>query len=741
MRDHNVGLRYGIIVGGIMCIGAMLAASPISAADQDLSAENALDEIIVTAQKREERLQDVPMSLTALSADTLVDRNQVQLESYVRDVPGFSFSDQGNGQTTLTLRGISTGGLTNSTVGITVDDVPFGSGTALTYGSQTSLDLDPAVLSQVEVLRGPQGTLYGAASLGGLLKYVTKDPSLTKLAGRIQVGLNKVADGEGAGNSFRGSLEVPLVGDVLGVSLSGFSRRDPGYVDDPEQGRKDVNDRRVSGGRVAALWKISDVVSLKVSGLLQDSRGDGTSTIDTLGDLAITNGLTQNDLRGTGGFRVKSQLYSANLTTRWDRLSFTSITAYNRHDYYSLLQFPRFYGLAESIFGVRGSGIIDDFSTRKFSQEVRLASTGEKLDWLIGLFYTDERTESVQTIPVLDPANGNAVGSLLVSDFPLHLKESAVFADLTYHFTDRFNVQVGGRFSHNKQTYDETDTGLLIGVDPFVLPTETSKDDAFTFLVTPQYKVSEDLMWYARAASGYRVGGPNPSAELFGLPPTFKADKTLNFEAGVKGSLFDRVLIYDLAAYFIDWRDIQLSQRDEATQFSYFSNAGKARSQGLELSIQSRRVHGFSGGVSLSFNDAKLKRDLPAGAYGLSGDRLPYSARFTASLTADQEFTLSERFTGFVGASVNYTGSRFDQFPATPPPANLRAELPSFTAADVRVGVRDDHWTVQAYANNVGNKRGILSASGIGRTSGLNDPYGIRIIRPRSTGINVIYAF
>ncbi|MFO1467915.1 MAG: TonB-dependent receptor [Steroidobacteraceae bacterium] len=655
----------------------------------------------------------MPMSLTALSADSLVDRNQVQLENYVREVPGFSFSDQGNGQTSLTLRGISTGGLTNSTVGITVDDVPFGSGTALTYGSQTSLDLDPAVLSQIEVLRGPQGTLYGAASLGGLLKYVTRDPSLTEFKGRVQAGLSKVADGDGTGDSFRGSVEFPLVNDVLGVSLSGFSRRDPGYVDDPAQGRKDVNTRRVSGGRVAALWKISDVVSLRLSGLLQDSRSDGTSVIDTLGDLAITNGLTHDDLRGTGGYRVKSQLYAANLTARWDRLSFTSITAYNKHSYYSLLQFPRFYGLAESIFGVPGSSIIDDFSTKKFSQEFRLASTGDKLDWLIGLFYTDEKTQSFQSIPVLNPANGNTVGSLLVSDFPLRLKESAVFADLTYHFTDRFNVQVGGRFSHNKQTYDETDTGLLIGADPFVLPTETSKDDAFTFLVTPQYKVSEDLMWYARAASGYRVGGPNPSAELFGLPPTFKADKTLNFEVGVKGSLFERALSYDLAAYFIDWRDIQLSQRDAATQFSYFSNAGKARSQGLELSIQSRRVHGFSGGVSLSFNDAKLKKDLPAGAYGLSGDRLPYSARFTASVTGDQEFALSERFTGFVGASIDYTGSRFDQFPSTPPPVNLRAELPSYTVADLRAGVRDDHWTVQAYVNNVGNKRGIISAGGI----------------------------
>lgn len=741
MRDHKIGFRSSMIMSGIMGMASMFAANVASAADKESSADVALDEIIVTAQKREERLQDVPMSLTALSADTLVDRNQVQLESYVRDVPGFSFSDEGNGQTTLTLRGISTGGLTNSTVGITVDDVPFGSGTALTYGSQTSLDLDPAVLSQIEVLRGPQGTLYGAASLGGLLKYVTKDPSLTEFKGRIQAGLNKVADGDGTGNSFRGSVEFPLVKDVLGVSLSGFIRRDPGYIDDPAQGRKDVNTRRVSGGRVAVLWKISDVVSLKLSGLLQDSRSDGTSVIDTLGDLVITNGLTHDDLRGTGGYRVKSQLYSANLAARWSRLSFTSISAYGKHSYYSLLQFPAFFGLADSIFGVPGSGIINDFTTEKFSQEFRLASTGDKLDWLIGLFYTDEKTQSVQSVPVLDPANGNAVGSLLVADFPLRLKESAVFADLTYHFTDRFNMQVGGRFSHNKQTYDETDIGLLIGTDPFVLPTETSKDDAFTFLVTPQYKVSDDLMLYARAASGYRVGGPNPSADLFGLPTTFKADKTLNFEVGVKGSLFARALSYDLAAYFIDWRDIQLSQRDPVTQFAYFSNAGKARSQGLELSVQSRRVHGFSGGVSLSFNDAKLQKDLPAGAYGLSGDRLPYSARFTASLTVDQEFALSERFAGFVGASVNYTGSRFDQFPATPPPVNLRAELPGFAAADVRAGIRDDHWTVQAYVNNLTNKRGILSASGIGRTAGLADPWGIIVIRPRSTGLNVVYSF
>ena len=168
MRDQRIGLRLGMSIGGITGMVAILAASSVLAANRDPNADRTLDEIIVTAQKREERLQDVPMSLTALSADSLVQRNQVQLESYVRDVPGFSFSDRGNGQTSLILRGISTGAGTNSTVGIAVDDVPFGSGTALTYGSQTALDLDPAVLSQIEALRGPQGTLYGAASLARL---------------------------------------------------------------------------------------------------------------------------------------------------------------------------------------------------------------------------------------------------------------------------------------------------------------------------------------------------------------------------------------------------------------------------------------------------------------------------------------------------------------------------------------------------------------------------------------------
>ena len=741
MNNWKSVQRRTVLLGSALGTLSLLNMNAIAAADSASSSDRTLDEIIVTAQKREERLQDVPMSLTALSADSLIQRNQVQLENYVREVPGFSFSDQGNGQTSLTLRGISTGGLTNSTVGITVDDVPFGSGTALTYGSQTSLDLDPAVLSQIEVLRGPQGTLYGAASLGGLVKYVTKDPSLTQFSGRVQAGLNKVTDGDGTGNSFRGMVEFPVVANTLGLSLSAFTRRDAGFVDDPGQGRKDVNTRKVSGGRVAALWKISDVVSLRLGGLIQDSRTDGTSGINTLGDLVINNGLTHNELRGTGAYSIKSQLYSANLTAKWEHISFTSISAYNKQAYASILQFPRFYGLAESIFGVRGSAITDDFSTRKFSQEFRLASSGERLDWLLGLFYTDEKTHSMQTLPVLDPANGIPVGSLLVSDFPLHLKESAVFADVTYHFTDRFNVQVGGRYSHNKQTYDETDSGILIGADPFTLPTETSKDNAFTFLVTPQFKFSDDLMLYARAASGYRVGGPNPSADLFGLPATFKADKTLNFEVGVKGSLFDRALSYDAAAYFIDWRDIQLSQRDAATQFAYFSNAGKARSQGLELSVQTRPINGFRMTVALSFNDAKLKKDLPDGAYGLSGDRLPYSARFTGSVSADQEFALNARFTGFLGASVDYTGSRFDQFAATPPPANRRLELPAFTVVDLRAGFRDEHWTAQLYANNVGNKHGLLSAGSVGRTSQLTDPMSVNIVRPRTVGVSATYSF
>jgi outer membrane receptor protein involved in Fe transport len=724
---HLIGLAFATLASFV---------SQVTQAADATSDQAALQEVVVTAQKREERLQDVPVAVTAISADTLLSQNMDTLQDYVRAVPGFSLDNQGNGQTTLVLRGISTGGLTNATVGVTVDDVPFGSTLAVTYGALTPPDLDPTNLARIEVLRGPQGTLYGAATLGGLLKYVTSDPSLTDVRGHVSAGADTVSDGS-TGYAFRGAVDLPAIPNVLGFSLSALDRRDAGFIDDPTLGLKDVNSVTTTGGRAAMLWKPSDAVSLKIQALLQEINAGGVNSIDTNGLLSLSGGLNQDRLISTGPYNLKTQLYSANLSANFGSLTLTSISGYNINEYNSIGDFPNFYGLADMVFGVNGSGVTNAFRNKKFSEELRLAS-GQKgtFEWLIGAFYSHDDTSSVQTVPAIDPNTGATAGELLVSDFPDVLTEVAGFGDLTIHFTDSFNIQFGARESQMRQTYNETDSGALIG-GTVVQPTSHTKDNAFTYLIAPQYKFSPDLMAYARVASGYRPGGPNPSAAALNLPPTFGPDKTTNYELGLKGEFLDHRVAWDLAGYYINWTDVQIQQTDPTTDFAYFTNAGKATSDGAELSIQARPTEGLTLTATMAYNDATLSEALPPGAYGPKGADLPFTSHFTASLSANQNFHLTNDLTGFVGLSAYYVGSRFGNFPSAPPPTAVRPEFPRYALLNLRTGVQTGRWTVTVYADNVTNKLEIISAAARTFNQAADAPWTGVVLTPRTVGLTL----
>ena len=208
-------------------------------------------DIVVTAQKRVERLQDVPAAVSVVNTTALTESNQSRLRDFAASVPGFQASPSpgGGGQQTLVIRGITSGTIQNPTVGIMIDEVPFG---AATY--DFSPEVDPADLQRIEVLRGPQGTLYGASSLGGLVKFVTVEPSTTDVSGKVEAGVNGVAHGSGVGYALRGAVNLP-VSDTLAIRISGFTHKDPGYIDNPTLKLTDVNDFYASGGRVSALFK------------------------------------------------------------------------------------------------------------------------------------------------------------------------------------------------------------------------------------------------------------------------------------------------------------------------------------------------------------------------------------------------------------------------------------------------------------------------------------------------------
>jgi iron complex outermembrane recepter protein len=707
-----------------------------------------LQEVIVTAEKRSERLQDVPVPVTAISAESLVDTNQVRLQDYYTSIPGLTISPFVESAQFLSIRGITTGGFTNPTVGIVVDDMPYGSSTFI-GGGDILPDIDPGDLARVEVLRGPQGTLYGASSMGGLIKFVTVDPSATSLSGRVQAGLTGIHNGDGLGYNVRGSGNIPI-SDTLALRLSGFVREDPGYINDPILRLDGVNKDSVYGGHLAALWKPSQNFSLKLSALYQDSRGDGSSDIDVLPALY---GLQQSYIRNAGGYDRRIQAYSATVNSKLGFADLTAITGYSVNKIADSFDLSSVLGgIAENGiqgdfpgFGVDGVPVYNEISTEKFTQEIRLdIPLGDRVDWLLGGFYTHETSTLNQQLLAVDPLSGFVAGGLEYTLNPTRFREIAGFTDVTFHFTDSFDIQLGGRESFLRQEYvGSSSVGPLAGsATVLIQPEEDNSGSAFTYLVTPEYKFSPNLMVYARLASGYRAGGSNCAHTCTGIavgePIAYSPDKTENYEIGTKGSFFDHLLTLDASVYYIDWKDIQLALVGKLGG-GYNANGGKAKSQGVELSATVQPYSGLTLAGWVVLSDAQLTQNLPSNSqvFGAAGDPLPYSSRFSANFSVDQQFPIYGKLSGFVGGTVSYVGYRNSVFQALQPVGTPQRQIfPAYAKTDLRAGFNFGSWTLTLSGLNLTDRRGVLNGG-----EGSYPPYAFTYIQPRSLGLSIVKIF
>jgi iron complex outermembrane receptor protein len=713
------------------------AASVESEQKQNEASKTSLQEVIVTAQKKTENLLDVPVPVTVVNVQSLVDTNQLSLQDYYTSIPALSLAPGDfHASPMLAIRGITTGaGFTNPTVGITVDDVPFGLSTSST-GSYLP-DFDPSDLARIEVLRGPQGTLYGANSMGGLVKYVTVDPSMNGLSGIVQAGTDSVQNGAQVGYSLRGALNLPIT-DALAVRGSGFTHQDPGYVDSPLLGLKGVNEEHAEGGHIAGLWKPAENFSLKLSALVQRDSSDGSSYVaqSGLGDWQ------QNFLRGTGPSDTTYQSYSAILKWRVRSVNLTVLSAYNVDSFHDSFDLTPFFGpVNQAIFGVSGSPLLDHSQTEKLSEEVRLeGSLWRNVDWLLGGFYTRERWDYGNHIFAENPATGEIVAQTQDYDAKGRYEEDAVFADVTYRFTDRIDVQFGGRESKIRQFVG---AGFYQGPtgSPFISsPIEVPQENFFTYLLTPRLRITPDLMVYARLASGYRPGGgvkpqPGELCVVENFPCQYNPDSTHNYEIGVKGAALEHKLSFDASLYYIEWRDIQL-QLFNSVGTGFTSNAGQAKSEGIELSVESKPLSALTVSAWIAWDDAVLTQAIPSNstAVGADGARLPYSSRYSGNLSLNQDFRIDPNWTGFVGGAVTYVGDREGLFATTSD--SRRQQYPAYTKTDLRGGVRYKTWTASVYVNNVGNVRGL-----VGGGAQTFNPTSFLYIQPRTIGLTVSTAF
>jgi len=694
LPGRGVGPLSAIAAGSLIAIGVS-AQSARQGEGEGPSAK--LEEIVVTAQKREENLLEVPVPVTAITGQILAATSQVRLENYYASVPGLNLTKDiaGDASSSISIRGLSSG-VSNPTVGVVIDDIPFAS-SSIWGGGHLIPELDPSDIERVEVLRGPQGTLYGASTLGGLLKYVTVAPSTDAFGGRLAIGGIGIEGSDDYGWNASGAVNVPL-GSSFAVRASAFTRTDPGYVDNVRTGERDVNEVDSAGGRLSALWQVSETFDLQFSAITQKTESDGNSyQTSGLGDLE------QSELIGTGPYEVSLDAYSVRATLEIGSAELVSLTGFNTYEN---------VGSVDASFDF---AYMNDIETDKFSQELRLSMPlTDKIDWLIGAFYTDEDTAFHEKFFLMDATTGEIVVPFITVNSDGTFEESALFSNFTFQVTDKMDVQLGARYASYDQEFEQAwiGPGAPGGVSPFLPPRVKPSDSAVTYLVTPRYRVSPDLMVYARIASGYRTGGPNSNGTANPLP-VFEPDETKNYELGVKGQVLDGALQFDASLYYIDWSDIQLQTFDttSGSPFSLYVNANGAKSQGLEVALTARPWEGFTASAWAAWNDAELTEDMPSNllAVGREGDTLPYSQEFSGYLSLDQVFPLDSGLSIFLGGAVAYVDDRLGHF--VNGIAASRAELPSYTEVNLHAGLRGDQWQLAAYVNNVGDERGVLAFS------------------------------
>lgn len=708
MGDRSRTWRIAVLLGtaaGATCAHAA-SAQDVRPPEQEAATASepseATAEIVVTAQKIDQRLKDVPSSVAVLGGDALRAQSADRLEDYVARVPGLVLDARGSGQQQITIRGLSTGTQGGPTVAVYIDDAPVGASNQDGVGGLVTPEIDSIDLQRIEVLRGPQGTLYGAANIGGLLKYVTVAPNTHAVTGAVSLDGSSIAHGE-LGYALRGRINVPISDDKAALLVSGYYRRDPGFVDDAGRARKDLDTNKKLGGRIALKLTPTESLSVTAAAIAQNGRAGGFTQVDA--DPATLTPLygdyQQRRAEGSEYYNNHVRLYYLTVKNDFDWAQFSSTTSYNTVSNRSAADYTAAFGPVFD-FGVPNLGYAaaNNIKQNKFTEEVRLnGDIASAVKWLAGVFYTRENSRTLVSVPTFDATTGVPVviPSLLDSNVEGHYREIAGFGQLDFRFGPSFNLTVGGRYAHNSGRNITTSSGALVG--PETVTSLSSSDNVATFTVSPQYKLSDNLTAYARVASGYRPGGANGA---FAPDTTYGPDRVVNYEAGVKGSFPASRLSFEIAAFYVNWTDIQLPLLTDLG-LSYIANVGKASSRGFEANASYAPIGGLTLSATAAYTDAHLDRDIPSGSYGVKGDRLPYSPRWKASSNIDYTADIGGGWSAALGGGLFYTGSERAEFQGDA--ATPRVHLPDFITADARLRVARDKLSLSLVGKNVFDKR------------------------------------
>jgi len=670
-----------------------------------------VQQVVVTANKRSQRLQDVPASITAETGATLEHRGATQLADIVQTTPGLSNSGSGGGnETDLTIRGVTTGGLglKQATVALLFDDIPLDPA----FFSQSATNLRTVDIERVEVLRGPQGTLFGSGSLSGAVRFITNKPDLRNFSASGEVTGSGT---EGGAPSASGNVVVnaPLISGKLGMRAVGYNFDEGGWVDNIQTNQNNVNGNRTKGGRLEFEARPVDDLSISLMGAYEDSHdlAGGESLYATpagySSDHQVTNQHKSTDVD------VVSKL--VNLGAHYDLsgVSLFSSSTYIRRET-QILDDDWFYNDALGL--PSGPAPASTHNAQDiYTQELRASSRGSgPLKWTVGAFYLNAQINGGQLIS--SPSLQALAGTDEIGDIQSHGAqiESSLFGEATYTLADKWDLTAGLRASHTTLKSGTSSSGpLLTGdVDPTdvvdfaTVQHDKSVDPRFSLA----YRANPDLTLYATVSKGHRVGGPNITAGLGGpdIPRSYEPDSLWNYEAGAKSRLFDGRLQLSGDVYYIDWSHIQAALT--LNNIGYTGNAGSAQVYGLELEAVGKPSPWLDVGGSVSFSHGELTQDVPnltrvTGAVGVkSGEQLPGAPETKVSLFSQVNFSILDHTT-YVRVADNYIGAEYTDF------GKQGTRFGDYNTVDLRAGIFLDPVELVFFADNLTNSQGAFSAS------------------------------
>ncbi|TNE64802.1 MAG: TonB-dependent receptor [Alphaproteobacteria bacterium] len=724
-------------------MGTLALQSAAQAADEAVK-EVQFEEIIVTANKRSENLRTVAGAVSAMTGDQLSELGADSLSDYITRLPGVHFNDYQPGVSEVVIRGVSATTYHEqgqTTVGYYINEVPLNeAGWPIVIP-----DIDTFDLERVEVLRGPQGSLYGASALGGLVNYIAREADTDGYDGAFEASLGHTKGAGDPSYSVKGMANVPLVKDKLAVRVVGLERKEAGYLDNEGTGEDDVNNLSVRGFRGSVVFKPSEGTKLSWMSMYQETNLDDATyvTVPTL----VRNTFVPEP------HETKMWLHSLRLDQDLEFADLTVLGAIANKDSVIVFDYSSSGYLQGTPTWSDGFGEADSKHI-----EARLSSKDDgPFSWLVGAAYYESTKYSNDAVYQEGAADfidanpgdfgGNSGAALAPGDYfsqyvvDQENKDWAIFGEVSYDITDQLNLTAGGRYFDSKSDTAVTipPSASFLGVYDAVGTQfgALSAETGFTPKVTLKYQATEDFMVYARYSEGFRVGGANPNAgRLDGVSPAYDPDSITNYEVGTRVDLLDKSLLLDLTAFHIKWTDMQVRLFTPAPYYySYLTNAGAAKIDGLEFSLSWRPTDVLDLHSNITYLDARVSTFVPdtfaAGGGHEPGTTLPGSSKWTIANSATLHFD-DVTMQPSLMVSHKYLSE-------APVAFNSVTQRGGYHLVDVRGTLKvAENVELAVYVENLFDKYGILS-SPFGDYY-LPNPLG-SVTRPRSVGMKFSWTF